>query len=203
MPEEVPSPLDDRFSEIAHAYRKAPPSVATAEARRREVSLEHGSRELSGSRSHPLSPPPPQRDAVAGQVRARQIGVVGCIPTHIAAGAQMMALADATKVQLLLAQSSSPVQATPFAWSGSTMARLSNATNGGLSRMRARTVPRSSRDTRSIQRESVLRTGDTRRHSGRLRARRQAAVAPPGASETDVVRHAAAVIWVRANAFTY
>ena len=166
LPEEVPSPLDDRFSEIARAYRKADPALRRqvreqipmeywlpllqlgdrcaewalvdkdpkhledgltaycledcrfdthenlvhlsrlwyagktlharhrgdlqpgravwlaagitgaeqflGEARGREVSLEHGPRELSGSRSHPLSPPPPQRDAVAGQVRARR-----------------------------------------------------------------------------------------------------------------------------------
>src|SRR4051812_693352 len=39
-------------------------------ARGREVALEHGPRELSESGSRPLSPPPPQRDAVAGQVRA-------------------------------------------------------------------------------------------------------------------------------------
>ena len=38
--------------------------------------------------------------------------------------------------------------------------------------MRARTEPRSSRDTRSTQRESVLHTGDTRRPSGRLASSR-------------------------------
>jgi hypothetical protein len=50
--------------------------------------------------------------------------------------------------------------------------RGSRAPPGGLSRMRATTEPRSSRDTRSTPRESVLHTGDTRRHSGRLASSR-------------------------------
>ena len=189
LPEEVPSPMDDRFSEIARAYRKADPAlrqqvreqipteywlpllqlgdrcaewalvdkdpkhledgltaycledfrfdaqenlvhlsrlwhagktlharhhgdlqpgravclaagIAGAEqffgaARGREVSLEHGPREISGRGPHPLSPPPPQRDGVARQVRAARPVAGYCAgSTPITIPTQTLANAD-------------------------------------------------------------------------------------------------------------
>ena len=52
LPKEVPSPLDDRFSDIAHAYRKA-------EAALRQQVREQILRESTGCRcSIPSFPPP-------------------------------------------------------------------------------------------------------------------------------------------------